>query len=266
MDYLFDKEVAVEKTADNRYSGKVHAAWNIGDNPNGGYLLSIILAALRDASSHPDPISITTHYLRPGSGGERCEIEVEPVRVGRTLTTLRGRLVQDGKARLEVIAAFGDLEQAAGVESDITIPPPDLPPPEECVPRDGSLQNIELPINSRLDVRLHPDFAVPGKAPSPQVSGWIRFVDGLEPNTTSLPLFTDTFPPSSFGVLGMVGWVPTIELTVHVRRRPAPGWVKALFRTDDLNEGRMIETGSLWDSKGQLVAQSRQIGLVLQAS
>ena len=99
-----------------------------------------------------------------------------------------------------------------------------------------------------------------------KVAGWIRFLDGREPDTGSLPLFTDTFPPSTFSLLGVVGWVPTIELTVHVRCRPAPGWIQAEFSTEDLQQGRMIESGRLWDSTGQLVAQSRQIGLVMQQS
>ena len=77
-------------------------------------------------------------------------------------------------------------------------------------------------------------------------------------------LFCDTFPPSPFGQLGVVGWVPTVELTVHVRRRPEPGWILGRFRTDDLEQGRMIESGELWDSTGQLVAECRQIGLVMQ--
>ena len=75
-------------------------------------------------------------------------------------------------------------------------------------------------------------------------------------------LFADTFPPAVFGLLGVVGWVPTVELTVHVRRRPAPGWLLGQFRTQDLNDGRLIEDGALWDSTGNLVVQSRQLALV----
>ena len=56
--------------------------------------------------------------------------------------------------------------------------------------------------------------------------------------------------PRSFGRLGRVGWVPTIELTVHVRRRPGPGWVMGRFRCDDLDGGRMVEDGALWDGDG----------------
>jgi acyl-CoA thioesterase len=46
-------------------------------------------------------------------------------------------------------------------------------------------------------------------------------------------------------------------------RRPAAGWVRARFDCDDVQGGRMIESGTLWDSSGAVVARSRQLGLVL---
>ncbi|MDZ7684733.1 MAG: thioesterase family protein [Gammaproteobacteria bacterium] len=236
---LFEEDTRVEQTGDGRYSGTVDAAWNIGENPNGGYLVSIALAALADVAGdvHPDPVSVTTHFLRPGSPGVICDIAVQVVRQGRSLSTLRATLSQEGKSRIEVIAAFADLGTSAGVSSDITIAPPELPQPDDCPKRDGKLQGVDLPLLSRLDIRLHPDLAEPGRATSPEVSGWIRFADGRPSDSRSLVLFADTFPPSPFGVLGVVGWVPTLELTVHVRRRPADGWIKARFVTDDLSEG-----------------------------
>jgi acyl-CoA thioesterase len=65
-------------------------------------------------------------------------------------------------------------------------------------------------------------------------------------------------------LLGNIGRVPTVELTVHVRRQPAAGWLRGRFECDDLHQGRMIETGALWDSSGALVARCRQIGLLIQ--
>ena len=102
----------------------------------------------------------------------------------------------------------------------------------------------------------------PNKDEQTLIAGWIRHKDGRQPDVSSLLLFVDCFPPSPLGALGAVGWVPSVELTVHVRCRPAPGWIKASLRTDDLTEGRMIETGCFWDSTGALVAQSRQLALV----
>ena len=58
-----------------------------------------------------------------------------------------------------------------------------------------------------------------------------------------------------------LGWVPTVELSVQFRRVPADGGVLGHSYTDDLQNGSMIETGRLWDSRGFLVAQSRQLAL-----
>jgi acyl-CoA thioesterase len=260
----YDDETAVERIDEHRFKGRVNGAWNIGDNPNGGYLLSLTSRALQAAVDHPDPLSITTHYLRPGLAEAECEIEVDVIRTGRTLSTARARLVQEGKARLEVLAAFSDLSVPAGVDAEISMPKPALPDPEDCLQRSAETQGVQLPILDRLDTRLDPACAVPGGSDAAVMQGLIRFIDGRAPDARSLLLFTDSFPPSPLPLLGTIGWVPTLELTVHVRRRPAPGWITARFQTDDLHEGRMVETGALWDSTGQLVAQSRQIGLVMK--
>ena len=205
---------------------------------------------------------MTSHFLRPGFGDKPFEVSVTVVKRGRTLTNLTGVLEQDGKPRLIMTAAYGDLSQGTGLDTTLQPQELDLPPPDECPLRSGDTQGIHLPILERLEVRLHPEQAKAGTYPKAEVSGWIRFTDDTPPDTQSLPLFADAFPPSPFALLGVVGWVPTLELTVHVRARPAPGWIKARFLTEDLNGGRMIESGCLWDSENRLVAQSRQLGLV----
>ena len=222
------------------------------------------MAALARVSPHPDPLSVTTHFLRPGTAGVDAEVVTEVVRSGRTITTARAALAQNGTTRLEVVAAFGDLSAAPDVDAPAMTPSiPAIPPPERCLERSGLEQGIELPILDRLDVRIHPDQARAGEAGEAVVSGWIRLADGAAPDTRSVVMFADAFPPSLFGALGAVGWVPTVELTVHVRSRPAPGWILGRFTTDDLNDGRMIEDGALWDETGALVARSRQLGLLL---
>ncbi len=249
------------------FSGQVQPAWNIGANPNGGYLLALAARALQHCvPQQPDPLSITVHYLRPGLAGQPCRIETELLRSGRTASTLRATLVQDGSARLEVLAAMGNLgDPAAAAVPQITRPMPDMPPPEACRTRSAPAQGVTLPILDRLDIRLHPDEAAPGAAGAARVSGWIRFTDQRPPDALACLLMADAFPPAVFGLLGMVGWVPTLELTVHLRRRPAPGWLLGQFWSHDLSDGRVIEDGALWDASGQLVLQSRQLALVRPA-
>jgi len=261
---LFEIETGVTASGDGRWSGRINQHWSIGDNTHGGYLVAFALGALRELSpQHPDPLSVTTHFLRPGLPGQPCEIVTESVRSGRTLSNSRATLLQDGKPRIEVIAAFGNLDSSADNDPTLSIKAPEIPPPDKCIVRSGEEQGVELPLLNRMDIMLHPNEARAGDAGEAQVSGWIRLKDGQPPDPRSAIMFVDAFPPSVFGLLGVVGWVPTLELTVHVRRRPAPGWMQGQFRTDDLSDGRMIENGLLWDSHGHLIAQSRQMALVM---
>ena len=259
----FDDDTRPDPAGPGRWRCALSGDWNIGDNANGGYALSPVLRALTTVAAHTDPISVTTSFLRPVEGGVEAEITSELVRAGRTATVATGTLSQDGRERLRVLATFGNLRDAVGIGPELAVPAPELPAPQECVDRRDLEQGVELPILRRLEVRIHPDRSRAGESSEAVVEGWIRLADGTEPTTLTLPLFADAFPPSLFALLGRVGWVPTIELTVHVRRRPANGWVQARFECDDLQGGRMIETGCLWDSNGDLVARSSQLGLLL---
>ncbi|MEM7093215.1 MAG: thioesterase family protein [Actinomycetota bacterium] len=260
----FDEETRIEPLDENRWRVNLSGNWNIGDNPNGGYLLAPLQRAMQEASGHPDPLTVTTHYLRPGEIGEGIA-EVEVVRSGRTIGTMRGRLVQNGKTKIEAIAAYTDLTVGNEV-ADVSVPAPLIPPPEDCPPRTQLAQGVHLPIMDRVDVRIHPDHILGATGRQPLIDGWIRFADERPVDAAALTLFADAFPPPLFALVGRIGWVPTIELTVQVRRRPVDGWIQGRFRTSDAAATRTIEDGHLWDSSGRLVALSRQVGLVLSAS
>lgn len=261
----FDSDTAVDPSGAGRWTTTPVGDWNIGENANGGYAVSSALRAARSAVEHRDPLSVTTHFLRPlRPDGSVAEIDVDVVKAGRSTSVVRSTLRHRGSDTLMLVAAFGDLSSAAsGAPGSLDIERPDMPGPEECLDRARLEQGVELPILRRLDVRIHPDRAHHASSDEAVVEGWIRFSDETPPSTMALPLFADAFPPSLFPRFGRVGWVPTVELTVHVRRRPVPGWIQARFECDDLVEGRMIETGTLWDSSGAVVARSRQLGLLL---
>lgn len=261
----FDDETSVARAGEGHWLTTPLPEWNIGQNANGGYALSSALRACVASVDQPDPISVTTHFLRPlRPDGAEAEIDVDVVKRGRTTSVARATLVHDGKERLTTIAALGDLTEPASMAAGELEPMcPAIPPPGDCIGRSRLEQGVDLPILRRLDVRIHPDRAHHAASDEAVVEGWIQFADGSPASARSLVVFADAFPPSLFPKFGRVGWVPTVELTVHVRRRPASGWVQARFECDDLAEGRMIETGTLWDSTGRVVARSRQLGLLL---
>jgi acyl-CoA thioesterase len=260
----FGDETAVVADGDGRWRCRLDPAWNIGATPNGGYALTPVVRAMRELAGQPDPLAVSAHYVRPSLAGADAVVEARLVRTGRTTATVAASLLQEGTERIVVTATFGDLATGAS-EPSIPLPPPDdLPPPEACTPRGQLPQGVELPIASRLEVRIHPDDTEGTARAEARVRGWIRFLDGTPVDVVALPLFADAFPPALFTTLGRVGWLPTVELAVHVRRRPAPGWVRADFTCDDLAGGRMVETGTLWDEGGAVVARSRQLGLLLE--
>ena len=258
----FESETAVVARSAGRYDTRLSTAWDIGDNANGGYAMLPVLRALGNECDHSDPLSVTTHFLRPVQGGGDARIDAFLVRQGRSVSVAHGTLSLAEAHCLTVDAVFGtftDDEHGAAIEP----PAPTIPLPEDCIDRADLLQGVALPIASRIEVRVTPACAVAGESDRAVTEGWIRFSDGTPPSALSLALFADAFPPSLFAKLGSVGWVPTIELNVHVRRQPADGWVQARFECDDLIDGRMIESGTLWDHTGRVVARSRQLGLLL---
>ncbi|MCP1337936.1 thioesterase family protein [Futiania mangrovi] len=262
----YDIETAVSAAGEDRWAAAVTPHWSIGGNPNGGYLAGIALNAMAQVTGRDFPATVTTHYLRPGLAEKPAEVRTSLVRAGRRMATATATLHQDGQERIRLMAGFADAAQF-GADSggpELTIPrPDDLPPPEACSNRDSMAQGVDLAILKRLDIRVHPDFTDAGAAGRAEMAGWVRFRDGRAPDPLSLILFADAFPPSLYGLLGAVGWVPTVELTVQVRRVPAPGWIAGRFRTRDLHNGMLVEDGELWDETGALVARSRQLALLL---
>ena len=95
-----------------------------------------------------------------------------------------------------------------------------------------------------------------------EVAGWFRFSDDTPLDPISLLFVADAFPPAVFNTGLPVAWVPTVELTVHVRAMPVPGPVRCVFRSRFVHDGMLDEEGEIWDSAGTLVCQSRQIALL----
>lgn len=269
MNHAFDTETTSNKISDDHWQLDLVPDWNIGQNPNGGFLLACLLRAMATlVPDTPDPIAVTTHYLRPGLPGTNADLRASVVRVGRRTATVTGSMEQEGKPRITCTATFGYLDHNDndgdhGAIRQLSISPPDLPPPNECTIRSELAQAVELPIMNRLDIRIDPQYAESGHHRDAIIAGWVKFKDERPADLLALPLFCDAFPPSVFTLYGPIGWVPTIELSLHARAHPYPGWIKGAFSINDLTGNLYIEDGTLWDENDQLVAQSRQLQMIL---
>ncbi|WP_406409111.1 thioesterase family protein [Streptomyces halstedii] len=265
-DSEFDRDTAVTLRGEGVYDAELSAGWTIIQAVNGGYLLAMLGRALSDALPHSDPFSVSAHYLTASAPGPAV-IRTQTVRTGRTLSTGQASLFQyaeDGTEveRIRVLATYGDLD---GLTDEVrtSAEPPAIPPREDCLgPSDGP---APIPgssaITERLDIKLDPatvGWAVGAPSGRGEMRGWFGLADGRDPDPFSLLLAVDALPPTAFE-LGLKGWTPTIELTTHIRCRPAPGPLRVSITTRNLAGGFLEEDADVWDSAGRLVAQSRQL-------
>ena len=234
--------------------------WNALAGVNGGYLLAVCTRTLGAAMPFPDPVVISGFYLRPGNVGP-ATVSAEVLRAGRTTAFGQAALAQGGREIVRATAAFSTLG-SPDAPVYVGSKPPHLPPPEECVTPDLSLIG-EVSIAQQVEYRAAalPGWLTGSPDGEPLAAFWMRFRDGREPDMWSLPLFVDAAPPAvmELGVLS-----PTVELTVHVRARPAPGWLACRVSTQFVSGGYHEEDFEIWDSAGTLVAQSRQLAMILR--
>ncbi|HVF33419.1 MAG TPA: thioesterase family protein [Acidimicrobiales bacterium] len=244
--------------------------WNVGRNQNGGVLLQTVAAVVADELGHPDPFAATAHYLGAVTSAP-VTVRSAVVKPGRTYATGTGELWQADRERVRVVGAFGDLAARASEPSPLLPPPPELPPPDRC---DDLFDILRATVGERaltrslrnFELRTDPDGGWgPGASPaSPRFRGWVRFRDEETVTPSMLLTLADGFPPTILGHTE-IGWLPTVELTVHVLGAPPAGepWLRAELHTRSIVGGLLDEDGELWDAAGRMVARFRQLALLI---
>jgi acyl-CoA thioesterase len=266
----FAEDMARTPAGEGEWQVELAERWNVGRNQNGGVLLATAAGALGEVLGQPHPFAVTGHYLGAAGAGP-ATVRAATIKPGRTYASGTAELWQDERERVRVIGAFGDLGvRATDGPSMFPAEPPSGPPPDRC---DDLFELLVASVGERALTRSLRNFEIrvdPGSGwggaggDEPSLQGWIRFRD--EPTVTPLMLLAaaDGFPPSLLGRAEM-GWLPTIELTVHVFGAPPADepWLRAVLRTRSVVGGLLDEDGELWDASGALVARFRQLAMLI---
>lgn len=267
-DTPFDRETAVNRHGPGRYTAVMDRGWWVMRGPNGGYLAAVILRALTDAVDDAEraPRSLTVHYATAPAEGS-VDITTTLERVGRSLTTATARMEQDGRLVALAIAAFS--RPRPSVEfCDVVMP--QVPPPEHFVHRPAPPG--APPISTRYETRwaIGAPPAFEGPVTSRAVAGgWIRLPEHRPVDALLAAAITDGWLPPMFGRVRAPVAVPTVDLTIHFRARlPHPGlapdaFVLASFRSTVAADGFLEEDGEVWAPDGTLLAQSRQLAVIV---
>lgn len=285
----FDRDTAVRElrraqTAEQpvrvEFAADVSPDWRAGRGPHGGYIAAMLARALIETVADPGraPRSLTIHYARaPQPGPVSIVTSIE--RAGRSLSTLSARMEQEGKLITLALAAFSVAWSAPQV---LELPMPDVAPPEP-VRRTGEPLFAGAPPFTRHLVVQGRTGAVPftGSDAPMEIGAWLGLAEPRAIDAISLAFFGDALFSPPFIRLSDPATTPTVDLTVHFRTAlpPAPpigaddGDVShglpphelcfARFRSGLVQDGFFEEDGVIWAADGTVLAQSRQLGIVM---
>jgi hypothetical protein len=254
--HIFDQDISTNKH-ESHFTGSISDNWSINSTPNGGYLMALMTNAMLQQSDKRSTPIVTTNYISRCNPGE-IDIHVEEFSRTAQFNRFQAKLIQEGKEKIRATGTFADEKIDCFIER-YESSAPDILPLKECI------AIPELPkftLLGQLDIRLDPGCAgwMQGNlSDRSEMKGWVTFKDGRPFDLLSVIFFADVFPPPVFASQGLMAWVPTIELSVNVRKIPETKWLKGLFRTRFITCGLSESDGEIWDEDGNLVAISRQI-------
>jgi acyl-CoA thioesterase len=262
----FDADTAIQSLGDGRFAAEMSERWWVGNGPNGGYVAAVILRAI-EAMAKPEraPRSLTVQFPRAPLAGP-VEIAVEVTREGGHLTFLSARIEQGGEIQATALAV---LAEDRGGDGYSELQMPDAGEPGELhSPDPGQVDGMPTMFQN---YSVRPALGEPAFSGGAPYSGaWIR---SREPRLLDAPLaaaFLDAWFPAPFIRLERPRAAPTIDYTVHFRSPlPPPDAAPedpylVVFRSNLARHGFFEEDGELWSADGTLLAQSRQLAVLLE--
>lgn len=269
----FARDTSVRRQGDGRYTATIDPSWWIVAGPNGGYVAAVVLRAIVAEVDDPvrRPRSLTLQYLRPPAAGE-VEVEVAVERSGRTVTNVSARLLQGGRLLVVALAALA-VDRPESVSFDETDGLPPMPdgspvPPAGSMPVQDVDPERDVPMRQHYDLRWVlgdlPFRPSSSAEPTAMTGGWLRPLEAEPIDEVVLAAMTDAWMPPIFSRLQEPLAVPTIDLTIHFRSRPADPLAHCfvVFDSPVARDGYLVEHGRIYSAEGVLLAESRQLAVV----
>jgi acyl-CoA thioesterase len=261
-----DDDTALRALGDGAYEGNIVETWWTPRGPLGGYVMAIVQRGMNLAVDDADrqPRALTVHFLRPPEAGPvilRPAVE----RVGRSLTTATARLEQDGRLIALGVAAFSSPWPGPELSE---APMPTVDPPAARVQVGGNVPGAtQPPFMGRLTMQRRFGKPAFSGAQHAETGGWLGLLEERPVDALTLVVLADAWYPAPWPRLKALAPAPTIEMSVMFRAAlPLPdSLLLGRFYTRLVRDGFFDENGELWAPDGTLVAQSRQLALLIGA-
>ncbi|MBM3666508.1 MAG: thioesterase family protein [Actinobacteria bacterium] len=262
----FDQETALRPSGrEGVWEGDIVHGWDTPRGPLGGYVMAILMRglALAVGDDERQARSVTMHFLRVPEAGP-VEVTAALEREGRSLSTVSGRLGQGGNLIGLALGAYSKHWEGPLLED---LPMPEVEPPEEAADIDTAPRGGKPPpFVGRLTMQHRFGAKAFSGAESGETGGWIGLRERRPVDALTIAVLADAWFPAPWPRLAEFAPAPTVDLTIHFRSPlPVEGPLLGRFHNHYVRDGFFEEDGVLWAPDGTLVAQSRQLGLLLGA-
>jgi acyl-CoA thioesterase len=259
-----DDDTALRPLGDGAYEGNILEGWWTPRGPLGGYVMAIVMrgVALAVDDEERQPRSLTVYFLRPPRSGP---VTVRPAveREGRSLTSASVRLEQGGELLALGVAALSRPWPGPSFDE---APMPEVEPPAGRDEPASAPPGAPMPAFRSL-LTMQQRFGAPlfSGADRSEVGGWLGLLEERPVDALTVLILADAWFPAPWPRLESLIPAPTVEMTVYFREPlPLPdSLLLGRFRSRAVRDGFFDESGELWAPDGTLVAQSRQLGLLL---
>ena len=261
-----DDDLALRPLSDGGYEGTISEQWWTPRGPLGGYVMALMQQAivLAVADESRQPRSLTVSFLRPPKAGV---FTVHPIieRAGRSLTTAGVRMEQEGKPLALGLATLST-PWTGPLLSDARMPDVD-PPEDRNTPRQTPAGAPQVPFRELVTMQRRFGSDLFSQADSGEAGGWLGLREERPVDAATILILADAWFPTPWPRLPEFAPAPTVEMSVYYRAPlPLPdSLLLGRFENRLVRDGFFDESGELWAPDGTLVAQSRQLGLLLGA-
>ena len=246
---LFERTHDLTMSEPGVFERTIDQTWWGWQGQFGGYVLALALDAFRASVTDPShrEISMSLHFLRRVAAGE-LRIEVDVVRVGRTITNLRCTMSVDDKTVAIGIALFGSDRESDEYQLAETpeLVIPTSPPGPSLIPA-TAMDHLEI-----------------WDGPSDGRVGWMRLAESGGADERFGLFAADGMLPLSFGSNIRPHTGGTVDFTAHFREQfpqaivDGEEPVAVVLRTGRSFRGYVDEDAELWSADGRLLMQTRQ--------
>ncbi|MFV8782375.1 thioesterase family protein [Microbulbifer sp. SA54] len=245
---------------------QIPAGWTQGRATFGGLAAALLYEAIDEELSRTvDPgiplRSLALSFVAPAEVGE-LNASVTTLRAGRSVAQIEARASQGQQVVTAALASFGRPRP-----STIAVSPaaaPEFPAPEDCQAL-PYIEGMTPEFTRHFDYRITAGGLPFSGASEPRLGGWVRFKAPTGAASIShLLALIDAWPPAVLPMLKQVAPASSLAWTVEImqsaQEQAASGeeWWQYMAEVDQAGDGYGVTQARLWDSRGNLVALSRQ--------